>query len=112
MRLSGWKGRADQRVKVKGMFIDPVQLNRLPAQFSELKRWRVVVSRENNNDVMQLNVVLDQSIDAVGDAADEIAENLEKALKAATNLSGKVNIVNDIPNDGIVVEDQREYEAS
>ena len=30
MRLAGWMGRADQRVKVRGMFVDPVQLQSLP----------------------------------------------------------------------------------
>jgi len=94
------------------MFIDPVQLNGLPAQFPELKRWRVVVSRENDKDVMQLNVVLDQSITGAASSTEGISQKLEDALKAATNLSGTVSIVNDIPNDGIVVDDQRKYEES
>ena len=43
MRIKGWMGRADQRTKVRGMFVDPEQienLNNLQKQVEELGRKR------------------------------------------------------------------------
>lgn len=110
MRLAGWMGRADQRAKVRGMFIDPHQLQPLGKSFSELARWRVVISRENNSDAMQLQVVLKpesgQSIDTQA-----LVVKLEDALKSATQLKGTAVVMESLPNDGIVIDDQRDYEA-
>ena len=109
MRLAGWMGRADQRAKVRGMFIDPHQLQTLGKQFPELARWRVVISRENDADVMQLQVVLNNGHDA--DNQQALPEKLEAALKAATQLKGTAVVKDSLPNDGIVIDDQRDYEA-
>ena len=78
-------------------------------QFPELARWRVVVSRENDADVMQLQVVLNADQDAVNN--DELQSKLEAALKTATQLKGTAVIKDSLPNDGIVIDDQRDYEA-
>ncbi|ASJ74954.1 phenylacetate--CoA ligase family protein [Granulosicoccus antarcticus] len=112
MRIKGWMGRADQRVKVRGMFVDPVQLQNLPLEYSELARWRLCVSRENDRDIMTLSVTL-KSVAADSHDAAQIAalsSRLEGTLKNMTNLSGKVQVVDSLPNDGVVVEDQRDYE--
>jgi len=110
MRLSGWKGRADQRVKVKGMFIDPVQLRDLPSNFPELKRWRVVIERQSDKDVMQLRVVLGKPIDASDE--DALRVKLSEAIRSATNLSCSVQLMTELPNDGVIIDDQRDYETS
>ena len=47
MRIKGWMGRADQRTKVKGMFVDPAQINDISKRHPELGRLRLVVTREN-----------------------------------------------------------------
>ena len=112
MRLAGWMGRADQRVKVRGMFVDPVQLQSLPKTVRELDGWRLVVLRDSDKDVMELQVTLKkETLLSTSDIA-AIEEQLTVALKAATNLSGSVKVVEALPNDGIVVEDKRDYETS
>src|SRR5690606_20444991 len=56
MRLRGWMGRADQRTKVKGMFVDPRQVAEVVARHSEIARARLVVTREGARDLMELQV--------------------------------------------------------
>lgn len=111
MRLKGWLGRADQRVKIRGMFVDPVQLQQLSDAHPELARWRLVVSREKDKDIMTLQVTLKDGIQHPDEAARSgFEQSLSQSLKSATNLSGLVVVTDELPGDGIVVDDQREYE--
>lgn len=117
MRIKGWMGRADQRVKVRGMFVDPQQLAVLGEQNEYIDRWRLIVSRSDDNDEMHLKVTLNdhagnQSHPSQPSHSDHESWLLELAatLKKATNLSGQVQVVDALPRDGIVVEDQRDYE--
>ncbi len=108
MRLAGWMGRADQRVKVKGMFVDPLQFALMNKQHPELARWRLVVTRVDDRDVMTLKVTLAHAVQSAskGDSAGSV-DALEATLKKATGLSGSAVIVDALPDDGIVVDDQR-----
>ena len=54
MRIKGWMGRADQTAKVKGMFVHPKQIAEVAARHPELKRLRLVVGREAEQDTMTL----------------------------------------------------------
>jgi phenylacetate-CoA ligase len=112
MRLAGWMGRADQRVKVRGMFVDPVQLQSLPKDVPELDGWRLLVQRDSDKDVMELQVTIKSATAPSALERAAIETRLVAALKTATNLSGTVKIVEALPNDGIVVEDKRDYETS
>ena len=44
MRINGWMGRADQRTKVKGMFVDPKQIAALVKRHPEISAARLVES--------------------------------------------------------------------
>ena len=68
LRIKGWMGRADQRTKVKGMFVDPKQIDELVQSQSGISRARLVVSRQGDADTMTLQVETDQP-DAVDVAA-------------------------------------------
>lgn len=103
-RLAGWLGRADQRTKVRGMFVDPVQVQRLRAEHAAVERLRLVVAREGERDVMTLRAAL-----APGADADGVAVSLKRALRRETGLDGRVEFVDSLPADGIVVEDRRDY---
>ncbi len=102
-RIKGWMGRADQRAKIRGMFVDPFQLKKLADAYSELQRWRLVIDRVGDRDVMNLKVV------ASDDGNSLPVDALEKTLKQVTNLSGTVEVVAELPNDGVVIDDQRDY---
>lgn len=115
-RLAGWMGRADQRVKVRGMFVDPLQLGKLADQHAEVDRWRLVVDREDDRDVMRLNLLLDQSVSGSAMPAhadhDTWLASVASSLKQATGLSGEVVVVDALPDDGIVVDDLRSYDQT
>jgi len=110
MRLAGWMGRADQRAKVRGMFVDPVQLHSLPRQFKQLDRWRLTITREGGKDFMKLRVTLKPGTTPSAEEANALQKDLAAALKASTNVSGQAAIVDALPDDGVVVDDQRDYE--
>ncbi|KAF0229461.1 MAG: phenylacetate-CoA [Beijerinckiaceae bacterium] len=101
-RLAGWMGRADQRTKVKGMFVDPAQIDAVAKQHPGLGRMRLIVTRENETDVMTLRA---ESESFAGD----LAAALGKALQATTNLKGAIELVpvGSLPNDGKVISDER-----
>ena len=109
-RLRGWLGRSDQRVKVRGMFVDPLQLQRLSAAHPELARWRLCVSRQQDHDVMSLAVTLQDPHALPGEAERAaLAGQIAATLKRVTHLTGDVNVVDALPNDGLVVDDQRDH---
>ena len=105
IRLKGWMGRADQRTKVKGMFVDPAQVAAIVRAVPGIARARLVVARDGEQDVMTLQVEPGE-----GGAIDEAG--LAAALAAETRLKGAVEIIaaGGLPNDGKVIDDQRDYE--
>jgi phenylacetate-CoA ligase len=55
-RIKGWMGRADQTVKVRGMFVHPGQVADIARRFPEVLKARLVVSGEMANDSMHFQV--------------------------------------------------------
>ena len=102
MRIKGWMGRADQRTKVKGMFVDPKQIADLVKRHPEVSAARLVVARDGDQDAMKLMVVGQGSVDA---------EAITTSLRDITKLGGSVEQVDELPNDGKVISDERDYES-
>jgi phenylacetate-CoA ligase len=103
MRIKGWMGRADQRTKVKGMFVDPKQVAEVLRRHLEIAKARLVVTRDGDRDAMRLE------IEPAGGAPDRQA--IEVSLHEVTGLSGQVAVVTpgSLPNDGKVIADERDY---
>ncbi|MEM9279174.1 MAG: AMP-binding protein, partial [Pseudomonadota bacterium] len=101
MRIKGWMGRADQRTKVKGMFVDPKQIDQLVKSVGGLQKARLIVSRDGTADAMTLQ--------AIGESLDKA--ELETQLAVVTKLKGSVEIVDTLPNDGKIIDDQRDYSS-
>jgi phenylacetate-CoA ligase len=103
-RIKGWMGRADQTVKIRGMFVHPGQVNDIARRFAEVLKARLVVSGEMANDAMHLRV---ESSAAHPDLQARISE----AIRDVTKLRGTVELVapGTLPNDGKVIEDARSY---
>ncbi len=101
-RIKGWMGRADQTTKVKGMFVRPEQVAELSKQYPSLKKLRLVVTRENEQDAMTLRA------ESANGGAD-LSEKVAATLQAVTKLKGRVEIVavGSLPNDGKVISDER-----
>lgn len=101
-RIRGWLGRADQKAKVKGMFVDPADVDRVVKRHPQIGRARLVVTRANEQDEMELRV--EAAVDDRG-----FAEAVAASLAAVTRLKGKVVVVapGTLPNDGKVIADER-----
>lgn len=104
MRLAGWMGRADQRTKVKGMFVDPSQVAQIVSAHPEVKKARLAVSRVDASDAMTLSVETEMTGNGL---ADKVADT----LREVTRLKGAVELVplGSLPNDGKVISDERDY---
>ncbi len=100
-RIKGWMGRADQTTKIKGMFVRPEQVAEIAKRHPELKRLRLVVTRDGELDAMTLR--------AEAQSAD--ADKVAATLHAITKLKGAVEISapGSLPNDGKVIADERSY---
>jgi phenylacetate-CoA ligase len=98
-RIVGWRGRADQTAKVKGMFVRPEQVAEIAARHPGVGRLRLVVTRVAEQDVMTLRA----------EAPAEMAEALVASLAAVTRLRGVVEVVppGSLPNDGKAIADER-----
>ncbi|MBX6368353.1 MAG: AMP-binding protein [Rhodospirillales bacterium] len=101
-RIKGWMGRADQRTKVKGMFVDPAQIAEVVRRHKEIVRARLVVSRD---EAALDRMVLKVEMGAPAESTDAIAATLQDVTK----LRGTVEIVpqGSLPNDGKVIDDTR-----
>jgi phenylacetate-CoA ligase len=101
-RIAGWLGRADQTVKVRGMFVHPSQVAETVRMHAAVRRARLVVEGEMANDRMELLVEVDGTPEG-------LADRLVDSLRRATKLRGTVRLVapGSLPNDGKVIEDLR-----
>jgi phenylacetate-CoA ligase len=103
-RIRGWMGRADQRTKVRGMFVDPKQVAEVLARHGDVARGRLVVARQGERDVMTFTV-------EPRNGATPDLEALAVTLREITKLSGEVSLAapGSLPNDGKVIADERSY---
>ncbi len=99
MRLAGWKGRADQATKIKGMFVRPEQVASLVARHPEIARARVEVTHDGQRDEMVVKLETQATDEAVYDAA----------IREVLKLNAKVQLVapGSLPRDGVVIADLR-----
>ena len=104
-RIKGWMGRADQTVKVRGMFVHPGQVADIVRRFPEVTKARLVVSGEMANDSMNLQV-------EVASPLAGLEQKIADAIRDVTKLRGTVALLSpgSLPNDGKVIEDARSYQ--
>ena len=102
MRMVGWKGRADQTTKIKGMFVRPEQVAEIVERHAEVKKARIVVARSNEADVFTMKLETE-----IGEA-----RRYESTVQEILKLRGRIEICapGTLPNDGKVIDDQRSYE--
>ncbi len=103
-RIKGWMGRADQTVKIRGMFVHPGQVADIARRFPEVLKVRLVVSGEMANDSMTFRVEAASAIDGLD-------QRISEAVRDVTKLRGTVELLppGSLPNDGKVIEDARSY---
>ena len=103
-RIKGWMGRADQRTKVRGMFVDPEQIAEIARKHPGLGRLRLVIDWVDQADVMTLKVEAPQ-------ASTDLEKAMESTIRAVCKVGGKVEFAKpgSLPNDGKVIDDVRKY---
>ncbi len=103
-RIKGWMGRADQTVKIRGMFVHPGQVATIARRFPEVIKARLVVSGEMANDSMTFRV-------EAASAHAGLDQRIGEAIRDVTKLRGTVELLapGSLPNDGKVIEDARSY---
>jgi phenylacetate-CoA ligase len=101
-RIKGWMGRADQSTKVKGMFVHPKQVADILRRHPEIAQARLVVEREDANDIMTLRCEVATPVEGLADAIGRSINDIAK-LKGAVELCPPGSL----PNDGKVIDDTR-----
>ena len=104
-RIKGWLGRADQTTKVRGMFVHPEQVDRVVKRHPEVVRARLIVGNEDGQDTMVLRC------ETEANAQDDLAAAIADSIQTECKLRGTVELTapGDLPNDGKVIDDTREY---
>jgi phenylacetate-CoA ligase len=99
MRIAGWKGRADQATKVKGMFVRPEQVAHLIEHNPEINKARIEVGHDGQNDTFSIHL----------ETSAAPSKCYEDTVESVFKLKAKVVLCNlgDLPKDGIVIDDQR-----
>ena len=102
MRIKGWMGRADQTIKIKGMFVRPEQVAALVEAHPEVTRARVIARREGEMDAMTVQIETEATE----------AAHYEKTVASTLKLKGQIELIHPggLPRDGLVIEDQRSYD--
>ena len=107
-RIKGWMGRADQTTKVRGMFVQPSQINKILESLHINGSARMIVSRSNDKDELLLKVESE-----VTDAAEieSLEQRISEQIKSVINLRANTKIVpiKSLPNDGKVIDDIRDF---
>ena len=103
-RIKGWMGRADQTIKIRGMFVHPRQVAAIARRFPEVLKVRLVVSGEMAKDSMHFRVETSSAIAG-------LVQRISDAIRDVTKLRGTVELLEpgSLPNDGKVIEDARSY---
>ena len=107
-RIKGWMGRADQTTKVRGMFVQPSQINKILENLKINDNARMIISRSNDRDELLLKV--ESKLTDINDI-DAIQKRISEEIKSVINLRGETKIVtvNSLPNDGKVIDDIRDF---
>ena len=107
-RIKGWMGRADQTTKVKGMFVQPSQVNKILENLKIDNEARMIISRSNDKDELLLKV---ESNITNSSEIETMKQKISDEIKNVINLRGTLEIVpvNSLPNDGKVIDDTRNF---
>jgi phenylacetate-CoA ligase len=101
-RIRGWLGRADQTVKVRGMFVHPAQVAEVVRRHPEVLKARLVIEGEMANDRPTLHA-------ECRTRPEGLAAALAATVRDVTKLRAEVVLAEPggLPNDGKVIEDAR-----
>jgi phenylacetate-CoA ligase len=105
-KLRGWLGRADQLVKVKGQFVHPGQVQKAMADFPQFAKYRAVVTRADNKDILEILIENPSAPEPGLDKA------LEKKFRDVLRIGAAIKFTapGTLPADGKILEDKRVWD--
>ncbi len=105
-RIKGWMGRADQTAKVRGMFVHPEQVAAIIDRHAEVTKARLVIDWVQQRDQMTLHCETDEP-------SESLAKAIGDSVRACCKVRGEVDLVavGSLANDGLVIEDIRQYDV-
>lgn len=106
LRIKGWMGRANDVVKVRGMFVYPRQIEQAMAAFAgQVNRWQALVERDESH---RDRLVLQIEPQGNGPAPESVVE----AVRTATRLHCELHVVapGTIGEGARPLEDRRKWE--
>lgn len=99
-RLRGVLGRVGQAVKVKGMFLHPVQVSAVMAQATGVAGYRFVIGREKHVDTLRCEVVVDDGHDPLA-----LEQDVTRRIREGLRFRADVVAVRQLTDgDGPVVD--------
>jgi len=106
-RMLGWRGRADEVTKVRGMFIHPRQADEVAQRVKGVTRHQVMVGRTEHQDTLTFRVEI-----AAGVEARSVVPTLEGAIRDVMKLRGAVEVVSTgtIPDTAKKITDTRTWD--
>ena len=107
-RLVRILGRTDQLTKVRGVFVHPGQADEVARRYPNIAAYRVVVTRERDQDVMTFQVELkDEGVDR-----EKLKEDLQNTIRDVMKVRGNVKFVpqGTIPEGAKKIEDKRAWD--
>lgn len=105
-RIKGWMGRADQSIKVRGMFVHPEHVAELVKRLDGVSKARIVADAKVGSENLILRLERAEATDEAWIA------KAESAAREVIKLRTVVEVLapGTLPNDGLVIQDQRDYE--
>ncbi|MEW6614072.1 MAG: hypothetical protein AB1401_01200 [Thermodesulfobacteriota bacterium] len=103
-RLKRILGRRSEIAKVKGMFVNPQDIERVLRKYSELGRFQIIIDRPHRMDELAIKIECSNVSNR-----NELENILVSELKETTRLTANILLVNpgDIPESASVLYDKR-----
>lgn len=104
--LAGWMGRSGESVKVRGMFLHPLQLGGVLRGFEEVVRYQALIQRSEHRDEFTLRLQL-------GDPAadtDQLEQAVLEAVPSVCRVRPDAIEFADIAEDAPSILDERSWE--
>nr|MDO8091801.1 hypothetical protein [Candidatus Sigynarchaeota archaeon] len=86
-------GRVDQLVKVKGMFVHPVNIKTTIQKHPELGNYEAIVDRPELSDVLTIKIEFEGTGETLPKDANEAKKVLEAEFKEAIRIKANVELV-------------------
>jgi len=107
-RITKILGRVDMVTKVRGMFIHPGQVQELIRRFHYIEKGKMVITRENDYDIMTFYAELVEGMEPT----ETLTENILNAIRDIFKLKGEIRYVKpgNITKEDKLIEDLRKWD--